>query len=391
MMPPKNDNTSQPNECVACCETLKTGAKICPYCGASQRFFRFKHFGLLLTWLGSVVTVISLVVGVITLNQFYQEWLERDTAITEIVESAEWLIGTDNYQQAWKMYDQAVKLSPSSPLVRDARFKLAKMWVRHFYVEKELLKETLNELTEVLYRGLPSATHNEVPTILAHIGYIQVIRKINRLPITLNVDDLFNQALSGDKDNVYANTMYARWVVLQKPLSSHSINQSAQLFDHALAQVKSGDIETYRYVRQLQLKTLANFTYGQDNTIEISAMTSLINAVIEMHANGEVLPEKRVKQNLLDGYGRIGRGDNIEAILKLIPYEKHLLAYQWINKNTEETRAVMQAQSLFIQARLLDLMGDKTNALSLYRATLTKSPRKEIEKQATDAIAQLSR
>ena len=89
MLSKQKTNRSEPTSCVACYEVINGKATTCPHCGASQSLYRFKSLGLALRWLGGVVTIISFVIGGITLNQFSQEWHEKQMATAEIVDATD--------------------------------------------------------------------------------------------------------------------------------------------------------------------------------------------------------------------------------------------------------------------------------------------------------------
>ena len=294
--------------CVACLEPINTGAKICPNCGSSQIPRNWQVVSLALKWIGGTVTTVSLLVGVITLSQYYLDWKERRDTIAEIVEAADWLIKSENYLQAWQMYGQAAELNPSSTGVRDGRFKLSLIWVRNFQVDKSKLDETLNRITEILYRGLLKSDPRKTATILAHVGYVQVIRKINGLPIFTDVESLFEQALLASPNDVYANAMYARWLLLERHMTVARLDQAEQFYSKALA---TG--HEHAYVRSLQLVGFTPYTFTYSDEVERGALTILIKACIEMMQNGESQPAPYSQNKILDGYGGLGKAVDISG------------------------------------------------------------------------------
>lgn len=100
-----NSNTS----CIACHEPIRPGASVCRYCGTFQKRGLWKRLSNILKWVGGVVTVISLVVGMVTLSGYYQDWRERRDAVAELVDAADWLIKAEDYRQTWRMYEEALK------------------------------------------------------------------------------------------------------------------------------------------------------------------------------------------------------------------------------------------------------------------------------------------
>ena len=169
------DKVQSQATCVACFEPVITGAKICPHCHSAQTPHRWHVISQGLKWVGGIVTIISLIIGGVTLGRFYLDWQEQRDAISELVHAADWLSKTKDYSQAWKMFEQAAELNPSSALVRNSRFEFAKLWVRDFKLKGDKRVATLKAITEILYRGLPDASADDKATILAHIGYIKIM------------------------------------------------------------------------------------------------------------------------------------------------------------------------------------------------------------------------
>jgi hypothetical protein len=370
----ENNRAVNKIHCVACKEDISPYASICPRCNSSQRFFRFKPLGLVLSWIGGIVTVITLIIGIFTLHQYYQQSLEKKKAITEHIDAASWLIKTKNYQQAWQMYDQASHISNSSLKISHSRLTLALLWVKNFQVDKSKLQITLNQLSVVLYRGLSTAKNDKKADILAHIGYLQVIRKINRLPIMVDVEKLFSMAFELDKNNTYASAMHARWLLLERPMTVVLIKQANEQFISALTSFKDQNKKNtaqYNFIRRIQLHSLLNYSYAFDDDIETAALKSLLNISIAMMENNESAPSTKICDEILNSYDRMGNARHLETLIKQLPTDKHLLAYQWLQQNSKEIRPVMLTQSTYIIARLNEELGNKKTALNGYQSLLS--------------------
>lgn len=359
------DRSDQKSSCVACLEPIRAGAGKCPHCGSAQRPQRWHNFGQMLKWIGGIVTIISLIGGVMTLSRYYIDWKERHDAVDEIVAAADWLIRGENYVQAWDMYAQAAELNPSSSEVRDGRFRLALKWLRNFQIGGGRADETLARLTEILYRGLPEANAEDSATILAHIGYIQFLRKINQLPVFTDVEALFEQAFAASDSNVYANVMYARWLTLARPLEVEQLDRVQQHYQRALASGQERD-----YVRRLQLRSFANFSFSQRDEIEVNSLLKLLRISIDMRKNGEGHPDNKTLQRILDGYGSVGDAKHVEALIAGLPVDDHLEIYQWLLEADNNSRKAMLQQSTYILARLNEEAGNRDQALALYRQLL---------------------
>lgn len=376
---------NQQATCVACREPIRPGANTCPHCRSSQLPHKWQVISQTLKWIGGIVTIISLVMGIITLSRYYQDWQERRETVDEIVTAAQWLIKTENYQQAWDMYKQAAEINPSSALVRAGRFDLSLLWVRSFHADIELLDQTLDSITETLYRGLATADAHQTSTILAHVGYLQVIRKFNRLPIFTDVDNLFRQALEANPDNAYANAMFARWMLLERPMTVDRLQQSEQLFLKAMTHT-----DTRYFVRRLQFSAFTPYSYGYNDKIEVTALTVLLRAGIDMLHNNEALPTSDRLNKILDGYGSMGKAEHVEALLDALPADDHLKVYQWLLAADDDTREIMIKQSNYVIARLHERLGNNETALEYYNELLGTETRKEIAVLVNRGIERLT-
>ena len=373
------------SSCIACLEPIRAGARICPHCGTSQRPQRWHNFSQILKWIGGIVTIVSLVGGVITLSRFYIDWKERHDAVDEIVAAADWLIRSENYNQAWDMYAQAAGLNPSSVQVRDGRFHLALVWIRDFQTDQRRVDDVLTQLTEILYRGLPQAEPNQSATILAHIGYVQVLRQVNQLPVFTDIEALFEQAFAASESNVYANAMYARWLTLARPMTVEHLDRAQQYFERALASGRER-----AYIRQLQFSAFTHYSYAHSDELELNSMTKLIRICIEMRANGEGYPDENTRYRIRVGYGNTGRADHVETLVGLLPPQAHLEVYEWLLQADDDSREFMQQQSTYIRARLNEEIGARDRALELYRQLLAVKTHRDIAALVDRGIERLT-
>ncbi len=359
-----NSNTS----CIACHEPIRLGASVCRYCGSSQKRGFWKKLSNILKWVGGVVTVISLVVGMVTLSGYYQDWRERHDAVAELVDAADWLIKTEDYGQAWQMYEEALKLVPSSAKTLHGQFRLAKVWLRNFSSSKETADEILNRITSILYRGLRKADADEVATTLAHVGWAQVIRAGRSMAVSVDVDAVFQEALRSSPDNVYANAMLGYWLLIGRGATVQDITLAQSKFALALSSNKERD-----FVRQLQFSNLVDLTFGKDDEVEQAALIALLKASFSMMQNGETKPIVRFRKRIMEAYGFMGKAENIEASFNALPTADHLAVHEWLMKDLDFKGLHSFTQALYIKARLTEALGKKQEALEKYQSLLTES------------------
>ena len=352
------------NDCVACREPLRAGARLCPQCHSPQRGLFWHHLSTSLKWVGGIVTVVSLVVGMLTLTGYFQDWRERRQAVNELVAAADWLIRTDNYRQAWQMYDKALDLSPGSPGIFAGQLALAQRWLRDFNAPAEQAAGLLDRLTEVLYRGLTRADPPEQATLLAHIAWARGKSPVFSAGRHEEVMAIFDQALAAQPTNVYANAMSGAWLLFRRGVGVDEVEEATARFDLALA----GELAR-PYVRRLQFNALVNLSYGKSDALERAALAALLPALWQRLQQGEEKPTMDHRFKILSAYGTSGRGDHIEASVAMLPPNEHLAVIDWLLQDLDYYRGNqrMRAQLAFLRARLREAAGERTVALERYR------------------------
>jgi tetratricopeptide (TPR) repeat protein len=356
------------SRCIACCETIREGARLCPRCGTTQNptKSRWKTFGDAVKWAGGAVTVISLSMGVLTLSGIYRQWQEKREAVAEHVDAASWLLETENYPQAWQMLDEALELSPSAPDVRRGQFDLALVWLRDFSSEKESAGETLDRLTAVLYRNLAHADDDDAATILAHVAWAQIVRMRFDLPVFADVDAVFDRALAASAENGYANAFLGYWRLLARGIGPGEVRVAQEHFRTAL---ESGRVR--ELVRRLQLGQLTYLSFGRSDELENAVLAELLRTSFEMMQASEPKPPEDIRYKILDGYGTTGRGEHIEGLVPALPPDDHLAVHAWLREGLKyDGRPRLLTQMSYLEARLLEARGDADEALDRYRALL---------------------
>lgn len=375
-------------QCIACHELIHLDASLCRFCGTVQKPNRWHTVSKTLKWLGGIITVISLIVGMITLSRYYLDWQERREALANLVEAAEWLMKTQDYPQAWNIYKEALELDPVSAKVRQGQFQLAKQWLRHFNAKKEQTDRLLNEITNTLYQGIRAGSAEEVATTLAHAGWAQVLRKHNNLAVPLDIDLLFQRALSENPKDVYANAMYGYWILLKRGVTVEKLQQAQLKFATAL------EVNVDRqFVRRLQFNSLREYISGRSDEMEQAALSILLQASASMLKNAEARPSEYSRYDILRAYGSIGSADNVEGVLEVMPAMQHLAVIAWLMEGLSYTsgsnRDLYQIQ--YVQARLAETLDKPEHALQQYKQLLTaENTSKKLDQLINQGILRLS-
>ncbi len=318
----------------------------------------------MLKWVGGIVTVISLVLGVRTLLEHYDRWQEERAAIDELVSASEWLSQAGNQRQAWTLLERANELSPSSLRVRSAQATLAMTWLRDFRAHREEAAGILDSLTEVLYRQLSDADADKTATVLGHAGRAEVLRLDFGIAAQIDPDELIDQALEANPKNGYANTFKAHWLLVRRPIEPQSVEAARPYFDVAL----ESDVDR-TWVRSMQMQRLGFLSERGSDETQIAATRAFLLAARDMMEADEPLPHRRARADVLESYGFMGRGDQVEALLDVLPPDEYLRVLDWLRDGLELS-ASQERQQEYLDARLAEVAGRKDEALEIIRGLM---------------------
>ncbi|RDH92009.1 MAG: hypothetical protein DIZ77_07820 [endosymbiont of Seepiophila jonesi] len=249
----------QPDQklCIACKEPIHENASLCPHCGTPQHQSKWHYFTLSLKWIGGFTAILSLVIVANQTQELLGQWQNTQETVNERVERAklQWEIG--DFTGAFQQLKQALELDPSSSEARKFEVELAMEQLRRIMAADERYKpleqfDTIkdNQLGLVLYRGAVSASDKERATILAHLGWLDILRHRSGIE-GLNIDLHFSKALELDPNNLYANVMWGSWIPKRfnpAEYTEDKIALSRKYFARALQQNTQR-----RYVRTLQI------------------------------------------------------------------------------------------------------------------------------------------
>jgi len=367
-------------ECIGCKEAIRSGASVCRYCGTPQKHTRWSKLSNMLKWLGGIVTVISLCIGMVTLSSYYLDWREKQEAVSELVNAADWLEKSEAYSQAWQVFEEALTLTPSSAEIRKGQYRLAKRWLRDFSIENDRADEVLSRITVVLYRSISEIDQYELATTLAHIGWIQVVRDRYSLATNADAGSLFERALRADPNNSYANAMAGHWLLRKRSVTEADVQSAGLKFIVAL----QGGLDR-EFIRRLQVSHLAYTSTRHGNEVRRAALSVLLSASLSMMENGEPLPLENIRRKILSGYGSINSGgENVEASLDMLPADKHLKVIDWLLTDLDYKLDTSRngSQIKYLKARIVEAAGRTGEALELYQGLVSS-------KYTSEALDQL--
>lgn len=272
----------QPDQklCIACKEPIHENASLCPHCATPQHQSKWHYFTLSLKWIGGFTAILSLVIVANQTQDLLGQWKNTQETVNERVEGAKLQREIGDLNGAFQQLKQALELDPSSSEARKFEVELAMEQLRRVMVidvrhshrdQYQSIQE--NQLGLVLYRGAVSAADEERATIMAHLGWLDILRHRNGIE-GLNIDLHFSKALKLDPNNLYANVMWGSWIPNRYNPSKDTEDKVALSRKHFARALQHK--EQRRYVRRLQRQAY------RDHPLE------LLRIGYEMYRSGEL-------------------------------------------------------------------------------------------------------
>jgi Flp pilus assembly protein TadD len=135
----------------------------------------------------------------------------------------------NQFVEALATLARARELAPTSPAVRQAQEDMAMDWIRNVRVESgKSFAEAIKPALTVIDAALPSASGVRRADLLAHAGWATFLLQRDG-DSRLNPTETYQEALSVDPVNPYANAMLAHWVLLQ----DDDVPRAVKLFETA--------------------------------------------------------------------------------------------------------------------------------------------------------------
>ncbi|UCE06910.1 MAG: hypothetical protein JSW07_02405 [bacterium] len=363
---------SDTKSCVACRELIKIDAKVCPHCLTSQSPDRWKIVGNALKWIAGITAVITLIVGMAQINSLYQNWRERQEAVTELVKAAGIQSKSGDYEGAWKLVEEALLLESGSLIARKKQVQLAMEWLRTISISKnQKVTETIDKLLPTLYRGVANVKAEFVANAFAHLGWADHLRYREGMKL-LTVDNHFAHSLEIDDKNVYAHAMWGYWILRPESKEKYGEDRLELSKSHFSKALKTG--REREYIRRLQIQALLDTDALNDEVAEVET----IKLANELRKNNERLCIE-LRLELLETYrillfeGEHDRAVRLpELLFSSMPTKELLETFLWLSEDIDyvHVKPIHYDISVykFIIARLTEEMGDTQKALSQYKS-----------------------
>jgi hypothetical protein len=312
-------------------------------------------FSQLLKWIGYATAILSFCGTLYGLGKLVYDRADTRRKIDALLSAeAVQLTGRD-YDSAWGTLEQAAKLKPDSPRVREAQKSLAILWLDDIALERtQKFSAITDKLVPVLSREIAASKPGvSRADLLAYLGWAYYLRFREE---TSEVDPAvtFGEAIREDANNPYAHSMWG-YVLLWSRRSSDQLARANEHFASALASGRQQD-----FVRLRQ--TLALADCGTDECLE-----ELLRVASAMRQEQRPLTEHPMLRLFNNYYFEFGGGSqHSESFLHAIPPAEHLATFHWAFDNVQMDEAKSDERT-FYTAVLEEAAGEREAAIRNYR------------------------
>jgi Tfp pilus assembly protein PilF len=272
-----------------------------------------------------------------------------DPRIATLIQSAELQLGARDYAGAWKAIGEAVGLAPDSQAARNEQVEIALAWVRDMRVTAPATySEAVLPLVQCLYSALPQEKGTRASDIRAHIGWANALKWKEGVR-GQQIEEEYAAAVKLDSTNPFAHAMWGHWLATQgKPLE--------EITNHFDLARQSG--RAMEFVMYLEI-----FALGWDGN-DLERARKMVRLADEMRRK-RIETAEEARNKIFDTV-YVGHSRKHEAeVVAMLPGPEHLATFLWVAKGRDMSEPNAAG---YFHARLTEASGDRSKALSLYRA-----------------------
>lgn len=346
------------------------------------------QFKKLMTWVGSASALIGLFASLAGGYHWLMNRRAEQAQLKSEMAVADGQAKLEEYSSAVADYDAILKAHPLYAPALDGQLNVVMAWDENYHAlgregrdPSDVAAPELEKIIGLLEAGLVRSTGTRAADVQAHLGWAHFLnQKIAEREFGTAAETSLRAALKTDPNNVYANAMLGNYL-----LQTHG--DFAEAIAHLQTAVATG--KDRAWVRRMQLG-------GLDGDETQGANAELMKLANDMRKNGEPLDEGS-KHRVLSQCCEPPYTHHEELVesLSAVPQDDAWKTYLWLD-DREQKGTDAQAQRLmreFIQDALLEIAGNKDEALEKYRALQVelKPTYFSLKDSVNEAVARLSK
>lgn len=347
-----------------------------------------KAWNFLMGWTGRITTLVGLcatIGGGVTWLITHQRQQREHAAQLALAQTQ---AAQGDYQASIQTCAAILKSDPLDRAALDTQLNTAMLWTENFSISvpdgesaAPLASRALDQMMPILESGLNRSKGTRAADVQAHLGWAHWLnQKIAEREDGPAAEQNFRAALAIDPANAYANAMLGNWMLQNNGDFTTAVH-------YLQAAAATGNAQPL--VRQFQIAALTD-SYGQKG-----ARAALMKVANAMRTSGETLnadDKHRIFNVCCDLI--IDHAELVESLSAVPPHEAWL-TYLWLeNASAEDSSDPLRPLIHdFIQANLLEISGQKAQALQQYLALQQKArtqPSTSLQMAVNGAVQRLS-
>jgi tetratricopeptide (TPR) repeat protein len=340
----------------------------------------------LMSWTGRVTAIVGLcatiaggVTWIVTHHRQQQERAaQRALAQTQAAQG--------DYQASIETYAAILKSDPLDRKALDSQLNTAMLWAENFSVltpegqsATEPAGHALDQMIPILEAGLTRSKGTRAADVQAHLGWAHWLNQhVAEREFGRTAEENFRAALAIDPANVYANAMLGNWMLQNGREFSEAVR-------HFHAAVDTGEV--LPFVRSLEIGGLRSYDHP-------GSRSELVKAMSSMRVKGETLDseEGRLAFWFCCNVASTDRAELFES-LSAVPAQDAWFTYVWLEGSGDTPSALRELTEDYIRASLLEISGERTEALRKYRILkqkLESQPDNVLQNAVSTAVTRLA-
>jgi tetratricopeptide (TPR) repeat protein len=346
-----------------------------------------KAWPVVMAWVAGASAIIGLIASLAAGVTWFINHHQQNSEAQAKLALAQTQARQGDYQASIQTYSEILKADPSDNRAVEEQLDITMLWVENYQGPEsggqsasDQAAVEIGNMIVVLEAGLSRTKGPRAADVEAHLGWAHWLNeKIAQRESGQAAEQNLRAALATDPANVYANAMLGNWMLQNGgdfPAATH-------LLDVAVSTGKQR-----HFVRKMQVGGLLYNAHA-------GARAELVKIANAMRNSGEDLDEGSKSRILGFCFGPIA-SDHKELVesLSAVDPDDAWKTFLWLDdshKDGDDAKAQLLTRG-FIQANLLEISGNKQEALAKYRSLLADSAGHgyALESSLRAAIARLS-